>query len=119
MDFDLTPEQVKRIAHVRDAAGVPLFAPCGGMAGRAAWQAAGELGLTGLCLPQEFGGGGLGALDTALMLEAFCDGGADTGLAFGIAAHLLACARLLAECAPGETVARLLPGLASGELIAG
>jgi L-prolyl-[peptidyl-carrier protein] dehydrogenase len=115
MDFDLTPEQLKRADHIRAAAGTPLFAPTGRMAGRDAWRAAGQLGLTGLCLPREHGGGGLGALDTALALEAFCDGSADTGLAFGIAAHLLACARVLAEYAPGL----LTTDIGTGRTVAG
>ncbi|MFJ9412543.1 acyl-CoA dehydrogenase family protein [Streptomyces sp. NPDC101227] len=82
------------------------------------WQAAGECGITGLCLPEDHGGGGFGALDTALGLEAFCAGGADTGLAFAIAAHLLACGTALAEHAHEPVRADLLRGLSSGKTIA-
>lgn len=82
------------------------------------WQAAGELGITGLCLPEEHGGGGLGALDTALGLEAFCAGGAETGLAFAIAAHLLACGTALAAHAHEPVRSDLLRGLSSGKMIA-
>ncbi|GAA4997396.1 acyl-CoA dehydrogenase family protein [Streptomyces hyderabadensis] len=103
---------------MRDAAGrLPRPEP-GQAAGRDVWQAAGECGITGLCLPEEHGGGGLGALDTALGLEAFCAGGADTGLAFAIAAHLLACGTALAEHADEPVRADLLRGLGSGRTIA-
>ncbi|MEU4836523.1 acyl-CoA dehydrogenase family protein, partial [Streptosporangium sp. NPDC023615] len=57
---------------------------------RERWRIAAELGAAGLCLPAEYGGGGLGALDTALSLEAFSRGGGDTALAFALSAHLLA-----------------------------
>lgn len=85
---------------------------------RAEWRAAGRIGLTGLCIPREYGGGGLGALDTALALEAFgraCD---DMGLVFAVSAHLLACAVPIRDHATDEVRAELLPGLASGELVA-
>ncbi|MFF5496689.1 acyl-CoA dehydrogenase family protein [Streptomyces aquilus] len=118
MDFDLAPGQRRRVERIRDAAAGLPRPERGQAAGRELWQAAGELGITGLCLPEEYGGGGLGALDTALALEALCDGGADTGFAFAIAAHLLACGTALAEHAHDQVRADLLPGLSSGKTIA-
>ncbi|MFF5246041.1 acyl-CoA dehydrogenase family protein [Streptosporangium sp. NPDC000095] len=85
---------------------------------RERWRAVAELGATGLCLPGEHGGGGLGALDTALCLEALSEGCGDTGLAFAVSAHLLACCVAIRDNAGEEVRAELLPGLASGELIA-
>lgn len=79
---------------------------------------AARLGLTGLCLPERYGGGGLGALDTALCLEAFGEVCRDTGLVFGVAAHLLACAVPVRDFASAQARAELLPGLAGGALIA-
>ncbi|MCM3924908.1 acyl-CoA dehydrogenase family protein, partial [Frankia sp. AiPs1] len=79
---------------------------------------AGRLGLTGLCLPRDVGGGGLGALDTALCLEAFGRGCADTGLAFAVAAHLLACAVPVRDFGSRKARDELLAALAAGELIA-
>ncbi|WP_369211234.1 acyl-CoA dehydrogenase family protein [Streptomyces flavofungini] len=118
MDFDLSPQQRRRADHIRTGAGkLPPTGP-DGIAGRDCWLAAAELGMTGLCLPTEYGGGGLGALDTALCLEAFCAGGADTGLAFGIAAHLLACGTVLTDHAGDPVRAELLHGLSSGTMIA-
>jgi L-prolyl-[peptidyl-carrier protein] dehydrogenase len=121
MDFGLTDDQRKRRDALRDAARKRLHRPPaapGEHAGRDAWRAAAEIGLTGLCLPEQHGGNGLGALDTALCLEAATAGGADTGLAFGIAAHLLACGIPIREFASGDTAPELLKGMASGALIA-
>lgn len=118
MDFDLTAEQRHRAARIRGAADELPLPESGGAAGRDVWHAAGKLGITGLCLPEQYGGGGLGALDTALLLAAFCDGGADAGLAFGIAAHLLACGIPLTEHADEPVRAGLLRGMSAGTLIA-
>lgn len=118
MDFDLTARQQQLVDDVRAGAGKLPPAEPGGVAGKDSWLAAAEVGMTGLCLPAEHGGGGLGALDTALCLEAFCAGGADTGFAFAIAAHLLACGTVLADHAADPVRAELLRGLASGTVIA-
>jgi len=85
---------------------------------RADWESAARLGLTGLCLPAGYGGGDLGALDTALCLEAFGRACADTGLVFGVAAHLLACAVPIRDFGAEELHEEFLPGLADGDLIA-
>jgi clorobiocin biosynthesis protein CloN3 len=122
MDFDLTAEQRKRydetLTAVRDRLPGSPRAAADAHFDRAEWRIAAGLGLTGLCLPVEHGGQGLGALDTALALEAFGRGCSDTGLVFGVAAHLLACAVPIRDFgAPGDRD-RLLTGLATGDLIA-
>jgi len=120
MDFELTAEQRKRYADILEA--VPTLASdreeTDGHFGRARWREAARLGLTGLCLPLDYGGGGLGALDTAFCLEAFGRGCSDTGLVFAVCAHLLAGAVPIRDFGSAEMRERLLPGLASGELIA-
>ncbi len=119
MDFEPTAEQQQRYADIAKSAGTQLNDPAtDGQFTRARWQAAARLGLTGLCLPGDYGGGGLGALDTALCLEAFGRGCRDTGLVFAVGAHLLACAVPIRDFGSAEQRKRLLPGLASGELIA-
>ncbi|MCK9893461.1 acyl-CoA dehydrogenase family protein [Frankia sp. AgB32] len=85
---------------------------------RLAWKDAASIGLTGLCLPAEHGGAGLGALDTALGLEAFGHSCSDMGLVFGVAAHLLSCAVPVGEFGTDEA-RELLAGMAAGDLIAG
>ena len=122
MNFDLSPLQRKRCAEIasvvaeRTATRRP--ATPDDHFGRAEWQVAASIGLTGLCLPPEQGGGGLGALDTALCLEAFGRACTDTGLVFGVAAHLLACAVPVRDFARGPVREALLRGMADGELIA-
>ncbi|MGA5898971.1 acyl-CoA dehydrogenase family protein [Streptomyces venetus] len=121
MDFDLSAAQEKRYAEILRESGSRLgeHRPDGDPdAVRRGFRTAAGIGVTGLCLPEEFGGGGLGALDTALGLEAFGRGCPDTGLAFGIAAHLLACAVPVRDFATDDVRGPLLKGLASGELIA-
>jgi clorobiocin biosynthesis protein CloN3 len=121
MDFELSAEQHRR--HDAILAGM-ADRPIGREGhvteafDRTDWKEAAILGLTGLCLPEEYGGGGLGALDTALCLEAFGHGCTDTGLVFGVAAHLLACAVPIRDFAGEPTRERLLRGLAGGDLIA-
>ncbi|MFI6599317.1 acyl-CoA dehydrogenase family protein [Nonomuraea sp. NPDC050536] len=120
MDFDFSEAQRRRYEEV--LAGVrrqgPDLTGPGVPFARAEWLAAARLGMTGLCLPAKYGGGGLGALDTALCLEAFTEGGADTGLAFAVGAHLLACAIPVRDFGADPVRAELLEGMAGGELVA-
>ncbi|MFI0480122.1 acyl-CoA dehydrogenase family protein [Actinomadura sp. 9N215] len=122
MNFDLTDDQQKRYDDTLEAVRYHLDGePEQGaehIFTRTRWKEAARLGLTSLCVPDEFGGGGLGALDTSLSLEAFGRGCADTGLVFAVAAHLLACAVPIRDFAGPGVREELLGGLASGELIA-
>lgn len=122
MDFDLSEAQRKRyeevLAGVRGQGnGAPTRQPLFPFS-RSEWSDVARLGLTGLCLPAEYGGGGLGALDTALCLEACTEGGADTGLAFAVGAHLLACAVPVRDFGADPVRGELLAGMAGGRLIA-
>jgi len=81
----------------------------------AVWaQLAGELGLTGLAIPEEYGGAGFSFAELAAALE-------ETGAAL-LCAPLLASAALAAGAilAAGDPGAcrELLPGIASGDVIA-
>ena len=122
MDFDLSDVQRKRYDEVLVGVRAQRSAVPGGAGrppfSRVEWSAAAALGLVGLCLPPEYGGGGLGALDTALCLEAFTEGGADAGLAFAVGAHLLACAVPVRDFGTGPVRGELLEGMASGDMIA-
>lgn len=118
MDFDLTPEQRSRYDALSTAVNERLGAdPPQPWRDRDRWIAAADIGLTGLCLPVTAGGGGLGALDTALCLEAFGRSCPDTGLVFAVSAHLLASAVPIRDFADDGVRDELLKGLASGRLI--
>jgi L-prolyl-PCP dehydrogenase len=120
VDFELTYDQQKLVGALREQVGAALGEPgdSAGFFSRAEWQVAAGLGLTGLCLPVDCGGGGLGALDTALCLEAFGAACPDMGLVFAVSAHLLACAVPVRDFAAEPVRGQLLAGLAGGELIA-
>jgi clorobiocin biosynthesis protein CloN3 len=121
MEFELTGVQRERCGRIFDE----LHARLGSRrpdpdpaATRADWKVLAEVGLTGLCLPPEYGGGGLGALDTALCLEAAGRACPDTGLVFALSAHLLAGGVPIRDFGAGPRRGSLLAGLASGEVIA-
>jgi len=117
MAFDLTAEQRKAMAELRDRVSA-AFGTVTDARDRGNWRTAGELGLLGLCIPQEYGGSGLGALDTALALEAFGTGCPDTGFAFAVSAHLLACTLPIASFGNEQTRNEFLHDLCTGNAVA-
>lgn len=116
MDFSLTTIQTNRYEEILEK--TRKRSPGDGTSVEHIWREAAEIGLTGLCIPQEFGGSGLGAFDTALCLEAFGRGCADTGFVFGVCAHLLAGAVPIDRFGSERLRRDFLPGFASGTLIA-
>lgn len=78
----------------------------------ALWKGLGEMGICGVCVPERYGGAGLGVLELALCCEEL-GGGALPGPLLG---HALAC---LAIATGGSDAQRdrWLPGLASGEVV--
>lgn len=123
MDFDLTPEQQDAYRETLEAVRAELDgsdrAERGDHLTRDEWRRAGKLGLLGLCVPEEYGGSGLGAVDTAIRIAAFGEGCTDMGLVFAASAHLFACVVPLAAYGGPGLKERVLPKLCSGELIAG
>lgn len=120
MDFDLTDEQQQRIAHVRRFAEERLGAAAGeaGMGfDRERWNEAGEFGLTGLPVPAQWGGNGLGALDTILAIEALGRGCQDMGLVFSLCAHLFAGTVPVWRHGSDAQHQQYLPDLAKGRTI--
>ncbi len=85
---------------------------------RELWHKCGDLGLTGLPVPETFGGTGLSPLSTAVALEALGYGCTDGGLAFSVCAHLLACVVPIWKHGGEAMKQRYLPDLCSGKLIA-
>ncbi len=83
-----------------------------------AWPRCAEIGLTGLPIPEEFGGSGLDPLSNAIALEAFGYGCRDGGLVFSVCAHLLACVVPIWQHGTEDQKRDLLPRLTSGGSIA-
>lgn len=82
---------------------------------RALWRAfTGELGLAGVAVPEVLGGAGLGMVELAILAE---EAGARTAALPLLASLALAVPAILAGGSDGQK-ARLLPRLASGELVA-
>jgi alkylation response protein AidB-like acyl-CoA dehydrogenase len=81
------------------------------------WLKCGEMGLTGLPVPEEQGGSGLDPVSTAIALEAFGYGCRDGGLVFSVCAHLLSCVIPLWKFGSPEQKSRYLADLCTGRLI--
>jgi alkylation response protein AidB-like acyl-CoA dehydrogenase len=123
MEFSLTKEQLSfragiiRFAQaelnrgVRERDREQVFA-------RDLWVKCGEMGLTGLPVPEELGGAGLDPLSTTVALEAFGYGCQDGGLVFAVCAHLLACVVPIWKHGSEEQKRKYLPALCKGSLIA-
>jgi alkylation response protein AidB-like acyl-CoA dehydrogenase len=75
---------------------------------------AAELGFTGMEIPESYGGQELGALDSVLVIEAFCREDSGFGTALGLADMA---APLILQNGSEEQKTRLLPPLARGERI--
>lgn len=82
------------------------------------WRECGKLRLQGLLVPEEYGGLGLNPLEATYALEALGYGCKDTGLAFAICAHLLACVVPVWKHGTEQQKRRYLPGLSDGTIVA-
>ncbi len=81
---------------------------------RALWRRMGtELGLQGLAVPEEYGGAGCGPVEVGVVMEEL---GRALVCAPFLSSAVLATTTLL-RCADEDARKRLLPGLASGELV--
>lgn len=79
------------------------------------WQRFREEGWCGLMIPKEYGGAGLGLLDTCIMLEAAAHAGGDIGSILAWATHLSIGSVPLLLCGNEDQKKRYLPKMASGE----
>ena len=77
----------------------------------------GERGLLGAALPAEHGGGGLGALDVASLLEGFAAGSGDAGLALAWTVHSLLCGVPIARLGTEAQRRRHLAGMVRGDRV--
>jgi alkylation response protein AidB-like acyl-CoA dehydrogenase len=75
------------------------------------WAEAGSLGLLGVNLPQEYGGGGAGLYELSLVLEELCAAGC--GLLMMVVSPAI-CGTVIARFGTPQQRARWLPGLSDG-----
>jgi alkylation response protein AidB-like acyl-CoA dehydrogenase len=118
MDFELSPEQREIQALARDFVGAEI-APHA-----AEWDREhhfprdvvaklAELGLMGVCVPEEYGGAGADFLSYILVLEELSRG--DAGVGVTVAVHTSAATLPLLRFGTDEQRARFVPPLARGE----
>src|SRR3954465_12992546 len=72
-----------------------------------------ELGLLGVCIPEEHGGAGAAFMSYILVLEELSR--ADAGVGVTVAVHTSACTMPILQFGSAEQVARFVPPLARGE----
>ena len=120
MDFDLTEDQKEIKSTARSLLGARSnwervrAAAEGGAYDDALWKELSELGWPGIAVAEEFGGGGLGAVELGVLLEELGYACAATPfLASAVAGAVIQAAGSDAQRA------KWLPGLASGEQTAG
>ncbi|HXH09427.1 MAG TPA: acyl-CoA dehydrogenase family protein [Alphaproteobacteria bacterium] len=85
----------------------------------AGWKKCGEMGIHGLPIPKQYGGGGADVLTTICALEGLGRGCRDHGLIFSINAHLWGCEIPILTFGTEEQKATYLPKLCTGEFIGG
>jgi len=118
VDFALTPEQREIQALAREFAEA-VIAP-----NAAEWDRAhgfprsllaglAELGLLGVCVPEEYGGAGADFLSYVLVLEELSR--ADAGVGVTVAVHTSACTLPILQWGTEEQRARFVPPLARGD----
>jgi alkylation response protein AidB-like acyl-CoA dehydrogenase len=120
MEYSLTPEQRAIQALAREVAEAEI-AP-----GAAAWdrdhtfpteviRKLGELGLLGVCIPEELGGAGADFLSYVLVLEELSRG--DAGVGVTVAVHTSAATLPILDHGTDEQRQRFVPDLASGRML--
>jgi alkylation response protein AidB-like acyl-CoA dehydrogenase len=80
------------------------------------WRLCAEQGLTGLLVPEEYGGAGFDCTSAVLVLEALGKGAEDHGLAHAICTQIIS-AKMIEQFASEEQKQEILPKVCTGELI--
>src|SRR6478672_4960606 len=118
VDFELTPEQREIQALAKDFAAAEIEPHASD------WDRAhafpdellgrlGELGLMGVCVPEQYGGSGADFLSYILVIEELSR--ADAGVGVTVAVHTSACSLPLLQFGTEEQRTRFVPPLARGE----
>ncbi|HEY5284155.1 MAG TPA: acyl-CoA dehydrogenase family protein [Polyangia bacterium] len=122
LGIDLSPAQRERVEAVLRFARARLTPgarqrEAAGTFDRKLWDECAEFGLAGLPIPEAWGGGGLDAVDTMLVVEALGKGCEDGGLAFSLCAHMFASAVPIWRSGAKEIHGRYLRDIAGGKLL--
>lgn len=81
------------------------------------WEKFREMGWCGLMIPEEYGGTGLGLLETCIMFEAATHAGGDIGTALAWGTQCTIGSIPIIKCGSEEQKKKYLPKIASGEWI--
>jgi alkylation response protein AidB-like acyl-CoA dehydrogenase len=84
---------------------------------RELWKKCAAMGIQGLPVPEEHGGGGADPLTAMVAMEALGYGCRDNGLLFSLSAHMWSCEMPLVTFGTEEQKRKYLPGLCDGSLI--
>lgn len=82
------------------------------------WKTIARTGILGLCIDEEYGGSGKGAMEMIIALESFAKGNTDNGFSFSLAAHILACVIPISKYGTASQKKKYLSSLISGEMVA-
>jgi alkylation response protein AidB-like acyl-CoA dehydrogenase len=120
--MDLSDVQRERIATTLQFARAKLTPgardrEAAGAFDRDLWNQAAAFGLAGLPIPAEWGGSGLDAYDTMLVVEALGKGCEDGGLVFSLCAHMFASAVPLWRSRSAAHLERYMADIAAGKII--
>ena len=80
------------------------------------WRLCAEQGLTGLLVPEEYGGAGFDCTSAVLVLEALGKGAEDHGLVHAICTQIIS-AKMIEQFATEEQKQEILPKVCTGELM--
>lgn len=82
----------------------------------ARWKHAADLGLLGLCMPEEYGGAGMSITHTVAAFEGVAEGCADGGFVYGLISQLFGVQVALLLMGSDEVKSRYLPAAIAGDL---
>ncbi|WP_431857618.1 acyl-CoA dehydrogenase family protein [Azospirillum sp.] len=121
MDFQLSEEQrmmVETASRVGERFGLDYWRAQDAKKAfpKEAWTAICEAGLSGVALPEEYGGAGLGMLDMALIIEALCGAGGGSTLAQLYMINPIFGGVALSRFGTERQKQEMLPALIRGEL---
>lgn len=80
------------------------------------WKHAAQLGLLGLCMPEQYGGSGMSISHTVAAFEGVAEGCADGGFVYGLISQLFGVQIALLHMASQEVKDRYLPPAIAGDL---